>query len=229
MKKLIITLLIFGLITTNYAFAKNVKVESLTDFSTANPTESMSIRFMNNLTVKDIIEIPANSIAQCTIIKVKKPKRLKQNATFTLKVDKIVSPESDLEKEPEHYIIGKYSKLTEITPKDIIKKGVIATGSKVVGAYLAPELALVKGMVLNEEGNRFKSAVVSAYDSTPLSLTRKGKDVVITEGSRFIVNFKIKQNKADVNRETQDELPSQAEESDSTHNEDIDLNSTRAL
>ena len=60
-----------------------------------------------------------------------------------------------------------------------------------IGSFVAPTVGLVEGAVKNEKGNRAKSAVVSAYESTPLSYANKGKDLEFKKGQIFIMNFKL--------------------------------------
>ena len=49
----------------------------------------------------------------------------------------------------------------------------------------------VEGAVKNEEGNRFKSGAMAAYDATPISLVEKGDAIVIKEGNFMYLKFKI--------------------------------------
>ena len=61
-----------------------------------------------------------------------------------------------------------------------------------VGSFVGPSIALVEGTIKNEQGNRAKSAVVSVYESTPLSYANKGKELEFKQGQVFIMNFKLK-------------------------------------
>ena len=64
MKKLLLTtLIIFGIITP--AFAKNVKVEALEDFSTANPPKTWQVKIVEGFTTKNGFTVYANSIIEC--------------------------------------------------------------------------------------------------------------------------------------------------------------------
>ena len=58
-------------------------------------------------------------------------------------------------------------------------------------------VALVEGTVKNEQGNRAKSAVVSVYESTPLSYANKGDELEFKKGDVFIMNFKTKDEDSD--------------------------------
>ena len=50
----------------------------------------------------------------------------------------------------------------------------------------------------NEEGNRAKSAIVSVYESTPLSYANKGEELEFKTGQIFIMNFKLKDEEENV-------------------------------
>ena len=60
--------------------------------------------------------------------------------------------------------------------KSVAKKGAITAGNMLIGSFVGPGVALVEGTIKNEKGNRAKSAVVSVYESTPLSYANKGKE-----------------------------------------------------
>ena len=78
-----------------------------------------------------------------------------------------------------------------MTAGNLAKKGAITAGNMLVGAFVAPTVGLVEGAVKNGEGNRAKSAVVSAYENTPLSYASKGKELEFKKGQVFIMNFKL--------------------------------------
>ena len=87
---------------------------------------------------------------------------------------------------------GKYSSMSDLDAKTVVKKGAVTAGNLFIGSFVAPAVGFVEGAVKNEEGNRAKSAVVSAYESTPLSYASKGKDIELKSGQVFIMSFKLK-------------------------------------
>ena len=80
-----------------------------------------------------------------------------------------------------------------MTPGNLAKKGAVTAGNMLIGSFVAPTVGLVEGAVKNEKGNRAKSAVVSAYESTPLSYASRGKELEFKKGQVFIMNFKLKE------------------------------------
>ena len=80
-----------------------------------------------------------------------------------------------------------------MTAGNLAKKGALTAGNMLVGSFVAPAVGLVEGAVKNNEGNRAKSAVVSAYENTPLSYASKGKELEFKKGQVFIMNFKLRE------------------------------------
>ena len=76
-------LLIFGIILlVQPAFADNVKVEAMSDFSTANPPELWSLKIAEGFTTKNGYEVAEGCVLTGKIVDVTDPKRLKRNASF---------------------------------------------------------------------------------------------------------------------------------------------------
>lgn len=191
MKKiLVLFLLIVGMFQP--VFAKHVKVEAVSDFSTANPPAQWEVKTVSNITTKSGTVIPANSLLKGNIINIKDPKRLKRDATFSFEVTEFINSKTQITTQLKKKVIGKYSSLTEVTPGKIIKQGAITAGDKFIGAYIGPSVALVEGAVKNEQGNRAKSAAKSVYESTPISYVEKGQELEIKQGTVFVMDFKIR-------------------------------------
>lgn len=194
MKKIVLFLLVAAAICTQPVMAKNVKVEAVSDFSTANPKSVWEVKIVESFTTKNGYYVPQGTIIRGKIKNVTDPKRLKRNANFDFVVTDCINPETNKDTLVKKNIVGKYSSLTEVTPLKVVETGAIAAGNKLVGAYIGPSVALVKGVTQNEEGNRAKSAVVSVYESTPLSYASKGKELEIKKGQVFVMSFKTKED-----------------------------------
>ena len=190
MKKFI--LLLSALLIMNPSFAKTVKVEALSDFSTANPPNTWKLKVIDSFVADNGISVHANTIVEGDIIDVTSPKRLKRAASFTFVPRTYYDPQVGYTEDVKRDFKGKYSSRTEITPTYVVKKGAITAGSILVGSFVAPAVGLVEGAVKNNEGNRAKSAVVSAYENTPLSYASKGKELEFKKGQVFLMNFKLK-------------------------------------
>lgn len=189
MKKILFSL--FLLIIMQPVFAKNVKVEALSDFSTANPPKMWQLKIVEGFTTENGMNIPSNTVIEGQITDVKTPKRLKRNASFNFIPKFYYNPQEGVTKSVKRDFEGKYSSITEVNAKTVAKKGAVTAGNMLIGSFVAPTVGLVEGAVKNEKGNRAKSAVVSAYESSPLSYANKGKDLEFKKGQIFIMNFKL--------------------------------------
>lgn len=188
MKKIFILLIV--LIFSTSVYAKNVKVEAMSDFSTANPPKIWSVKIVEGF-VTDDYPVYAGSIVKGKIESVADPKRLKRNANFTFVPTDYYDYKTQQWYEIKRDFSGKYSSLTDISAKSIAKTGAVAVGNKLVDGFFGPSVALIEGAVKNEQGNRAKSAAVSVYESSPISYVNKGKDLEIKQGQIFVMNFKM--------------------------------------
>ena len=190
MKKFL--LILSALLIINPVLAKTVKVEALSNFSTANPTKTWKLKVVDGFVADNGIIVHAGTIFEGDITNVTSPKRLKRAASFTFVPHTYYDPQVGITKDVKRDFQGKYSSKTEMTAGNLAKKGALTAGNILVGSFVAPAVGLVEGAVKNDEGNRAKSAVVSAYENTPLSYASKGKDLEFKKGQIFIMNFKLK-------------------------------------
>lgn len=191
MKKLL--LILSALLIISPAMAKSVKVEALSDFSTENPPQFWKLKIVEGFIADNNFVVHPNSIIEGKITNVTSPKRMKRNASFTFVPHTYYDPQIGYTKDVKRDFEGKYSKKSDITAKKVAKKGAITAGNVFIGSFVGPGVALVEGVVNNEEGNRAKSAVVSVYESTPLSLANKGTEMEFKKGQVFYMNFKLKE------------------------------------
>lgn len=188
MKKIILILL---MLIASPVFAKNVKVEAISDFSTENPPEVWSVKIVEGFTTKGGYPVYAGSVIKGRIENVKDPKRLKRNATFTFIPTDYFDYNTQQWFQVENEIKAKYSSLSDVDAKSIAKTGATVVGNHLLDGVFGPGVALVEGAVKNEHGNRAKSAAISVYESTPLSYANKGKELEIKQGQVFVMNFKM--------------------------------------
>ena len=196
MKKIILILSAFLII--NPVIAKSVKVEALSDFSTANPSKTWKVKIVEGFVLNDETVVHPNTIIEGDVIDVSSPKRLKRAASFKFVPKRYYDPQVGYTKDVEKEFQGKYSSKTEMTAGNIAKKGALTAGNVLVGSFVAPAVGLVEGAIKNGEGNRAKSAVVSAYENTPLSYASKGKELEFKKGQVFIMNFKLKTDNEEI-------------------------------
>ena len=189
MKRFLLIFSIFLII--NPVFAKNIKVEALSDFSTINPPKMWKLKVLEGFVADNGIRVDANTIIEGQITDVVSPKRLKRPASFKFVPKTYYCPQEGTTKLVKRDFVGKYSSRTEMTAGNLAKKGAITAGNLLVGSFVAPAVGLVEGAVKNERGNRAKSAAISAYESTPLSYANKGKELEFKKGQMLIMNFKL--------------------------------------
>lgn len=190
MKKILLVL--STLLIMNPVMAKGVKVEALSNFSTENPSSTWKVKILEGFVADNGVVVHPNTILEGQIIDVTSPKRLKRAASFTFVPQTYYDPQVGITKDVKRDFQGKYSQRSELDAKTVAKKGAMTAGNILVGAFVAPTVGLVEGAVKNEKGNRAKSAVVSAYENTPLSLANKGKELEFKKGQVFIMNFKLR-------------------------------------
>lgn len=189
MKKIILTVAVF-LLGVTPVMAKNIKVEAMSDFSTENPSKTWQLKIVEDTVLEDGTELSSGSIIEGDITDVKSPKRLKRDASFVFEPTKYHEATSGQVYTIKRDFRGKYKAITELNAKDIAKKSAITVGNHFFYGAIGPGIALVEGAVKNEKGNRAKSAVVSAYESTPLSYANKGQEISIPKGTVFVMSFK---------------------------------------
>lgn len=191
MKKFILIIVLMIFVCTPSVFARNVKVMAMSDFSTANPPQSWSLKVVEGFTTKNGYEVRTGSVITGKIVDVTSPKRLKRNASFKFIPVSFYDITTDKTYRVDKELVGKYNSMGDITAGKVVEKGAIAAGNYFINSTIGTGVALVKGAVKNEEGNRAKSAAVSVYESTPLSYVSKGKEMEIKSGQTFTMNFKF--------------------------------------
>lgn len=185
MKKiiLVITLLIFFTAPAN---AKATLVEAMTPYNSDNPTDTVVFKIVNTNYIANYGILYSDDIVEGIVIRAKDNNRLKQNATFSLKITKIRQRNGELQ-EPQN-LFAKYT--TELDKVETTKTAALTVGNYFVKG-ISCGYRTIEGAVKNPEGNRFKSAGVALYNSTPLSYINKGKDISIDVGNEFLLNIEV--------------------------------------
>lgn len=185
-------LILSALLIINPVMAKSVKVEALSDFSTANPSKTWRLKVVDGFIADNGIVIHQGTIFEGEIVNVTSPKRLKRAASFTFVPQTYYDPQVGVTKDVKRDFEGKYSSTSNLDKKELAKTGAISAGNMLIGSFVAPAVGLVEGVVTNKEGNIAKSAVVGAYERTPLSYANKGKELEFRRGQVFAMNFKLR-------------------------------------
>lgn len=167
------------------AYSKTVEVESLNDFTTANPPASISVKLLEPLELTSEIVLDSGVKVYGSLIDVVSPKRLKRNASFSFKPEYYFT--SDGEKHSiDVDVIASYT--VPVDKGKLAKNTALGVGNFFVKG-LSMGVAAVEGAVKNDEDNRIKSSAVSVYEASPFSYAEKGEDLDIKTSQIFYLKF----------------------------------------
>lgn len=191
-KKVFILLLIINMSIISVNAASIVKVIAQNEFSTQVPSEKMNVKLKKDYNLGNY-EFKSGDILECNITKTVRPKIGKRNARFYVEPYAYISDEEEIQIETTlkgKYVKGIISKedLVEADKGKIAKKVAIKAGDTYMKT-MVPGYSVVKGMVLNEEGNIVKSGLKEVYKDSPFSFLGKGRDVYILPGEEFCLMF----------------------------------------
>ena len=145
MKKILLILSVFLLV--NPVMAKSVKVEAMSDFTTENPKSNWQVKVLEGFVADNGIVVHPNTVIEGKIVDVTSPKRLKRAASFTFVPQRFYDPTEGVTKNVKRDFEGKYSKKTEMTAKNVAKKGALTAGNILIGSFVSPAVGLVEGAV----------------------------------------------------------------------------------
>lgn len=187
MKKLLIlgSMLIIG----TSAFAKTIKVEAITPFSTINPPEQIELKAIDEIQLTQDIKIEEGDILTGCLTEIKDPKRLKRNATFKYEIQTVTNALGRT-KHVEENNIGKYVAPFKLDKKELAKSAALSVGDHFVEG-LSMGYHAIEGAVGEEaKGHRLHSAVENVYENSILSYVSKGDELDIKPGDIFGLKLK---------------------------------------
>jgi len=188
MKKFLLNLALTLTLLTSGAYAANIKVISLEDFSTENPSTTYTVKTIQPEFLNKKILLETGTVISGSIIKIHEPKRGKRDGYFEFKPISAIcnGTTTDLLDSKVFAIVKGYEPLN---PKDlVISGGKTAAGFFVKGA--SEGISLVQGIAQNEEGNRLKSGVKKVYKDSPLSYIEAGKELNVKAGDVLVLRIK---------------------------------------
>ena len=197
-KKIFLCFLLIMTGMFSQTYAQTVVVQSLSEFSTYNPPTSISVKLLEPVIISQTMTIGTGSTVNGDLIDVVSPKRLKRDAGFSFVPKSYIDEKGKSKKINSHiapdgktYNISTDVSASYTTPID---KGELAKNTALgVGSFFVKGLsigvAVVTGAVKNEEDNRFKSSVSSAYQASPFSYVQKGEDLEIKKTDLFYLKF----------------------------------------
>ena len=197
MKKFII---IFYLIlaTTMPTFALSVKVSSLQDFSTKNPSSTLKVVVLESVNFYDELILEEGTVLKGDIFDVKPPNRGKRDATFKFRPTcysyngKIVSINSNM--------WAKYAPYKKLDATGTALSVATFAGGQVLKVpFLGQAVSFVKGVVKNPDDNRIKSGATQIYKDSFVSYIEKGMEISLKKDEMFILKFESENSPQDAN------------------------------
>ena len=170
---------------SNPVNAQTVEVKSLSDFSTVNPPKTISVQLLEPVEIKKNKFVKAGGTLEGDLVDVVSPKRLKRDANFAF----VPKSYTDIDGKTRKIKVKIKASYTEPIDKKQVAKKTVATAGNLVVAGFSLGVAAVEGAVKNEDGNRFKSSVSSAYEASPLAYAKKGEELEVKSGQVFFLKF----------------------------------------
>lgn len=185
MRKFLLTILAF-LFLPCMAFAEDMKVMALTDFSTDSPSE-IKVQVLQTVSLDEDVNIEIGSVVVGKMVDIIPAKRLKRDATFSFVPSYFITPAREKFVFNRTYT-GKFSPKIEIDKADLAKSAALSVGNFFVKG-LTTGFYAVQGAVKDEKGNRLVSSVNNVYENSFLSYFEKGGATCIKAQSMFTFKF----------------------------------------
>lgn len=189
MLKKVLFLAVFLSITLP-ANATSVLVQSRERFSTKNPKRNISVRVVEQKSLKNGVNLERNSVINGRIIEVKEPKRGKRNAYFVFVPTSYTIPSKGTTKSlAKSNLESKLTGYKKMDKKETaIKTGVSAGGMVVPGFSQAYWFG--RGVAKPVKGkNRLSSGVYTMYKNSPLVYIEEGDELVVRQGTYLKMKF----------------------------------------
>lgn len=158
--------------------------------------KELTFQSLGRYFISDTEYIEEDAIITVEITEYIKAKRGKRNAYLKVKIKEYTIPSEDnrIKNAERDNIQGTLRLSNESDKTELAKKaGVTVVGHILKVPGFSQAIAVSKGLLSpNPEQNRLQSAGTNLYESTPLTLTKKGNELFIEEDA--IVVLRVKQN-----------------------------------
>ena len=192
MRKFLLSIVLTLIFTMTPAFAVSVKVSSMQEFTSENPTETLKVMTLEPVEFKNGLLLPEGTVIKGEVFDVKQPKRGKLNASF--KFRPIYYSYNGQKKEITNSgLTAKYAPYKELDKAELATSAVSTAGSmifKIPG--FGEAISFTKGFIKNPDDNRLKSGAKQIYKDSVFSYIEEGKDISIKKDEMFILKFKLK-------------------------------------
>ena len=186
MKKFLIFLSVM-LLLTSFAEAKSIKVLSLQNYSTENPSDTYKIQILENINDEDIF-FQAGTVITGRVIKIQHAERLKRNAYFEF-IPTSVAYDGESKSVINPDFTAKVIGYTPMSPTTLV----FNVSKKTAGFFfkgVTQGISFVEGVATASEGERIKSGFVKMYKDSPLSYIEVGSELKVETGDVLLLKFK---------------------------------------
>lgn len=170
--------------------AKNIKVMSLDEFSTAEPSKIFRVQVLEPF-YENSIQLDEGTVIEGRVVKIEPPKRAKRNAYFE------IEPVSYVYQGKKYVLQSSQfrAKVVDFKPIDPAKLA-YSTAKKAIGFIVKNSsygISFVEGVAKSDGDNVLKDGLINVYKDSPLSYIEQGEDFFIEPGD--ILFLKLKNNK----------------------------------
>lgn len=188
MKKILYTFIFCIFLLTSRVQAQTIKVLSVDDFSTLNPSSTYSVKTLELLQLEDGTFLYPNTIVSGVVLRVKGPKHGKRDSYFEF-------IPSTVAYNGQCYPIKSQKTIAQVIAYKPIDKKALAynVARKTANLFLKGLISgieFVQGAVEAENGQRIKSGCVKVYKDSFFSYLEVGEELNIKSGDILVLKLK---------------------------------------
>lgn len=173
-----LVLVMVSLMLSMPAFAKNVIVQSLNNFSSTNPVNTISFRVVETTEFKNGYTLKKGTIINTRVEEVSEPKRGKRNVHIVVRPTNIKIPD----KSGHGKLLAKITPYKKMDKKESAKKGAVSATGIIIPGF-TPIYYFCKGFKNPEKNkSRMASGGQSAYKNSPFVYFEMGDDLYFRQG-----------------------------------------------
>ena len=165
--------------------AETITGIALTDFSTANPKSTFTVKTNEGFSVNNLYYYKPGTIFHGRVIKVVNGQIGKRKGYFVFQPTHTLKYEEWANVERDMYIKVSFYKPFDKkqAAKNLANIGLTTAAGKILHVpVLSQGISFVKGVKNAENGERIVSGVKQVYEDSPLSYVEKGDEFKVTEG-----------------------------------------------
>lgn len=190
MKKIILTALCLPILCAT-AYGAFLHVETITPFATPDPPEMVRLKSLSELQLSQDILIQNGDILTGELINIKKPRRLKRNATFKYRINYIKTSDGK-NIEVTEYNVGRYASVANVNKRKVATSTALKVGELFASGITVSYRAIEGAVESRGEGASGVAlgAVENVYDNSIFGYIKKGVEIQKKAGDKFYLYIK---------------------------------------